>query len=309
MTTILSKFSSEDIVIKTNIGLSLPQIISNFKVDLTSQINLILNFYIKLISEIDFDNIIKGFALIITIFKTEIIESSLELTKIMVDNFERCLKVEDIETGELEPEALQAAESIIEIFTILLDVSCEYLIKSGKNTYFDILRLIFPIINYTLSNKVASLFTETIFLLNDTLNNDAPLMIELWKLFPLICNNIIEIEEDGVEKEGFGYEYKQELISSMIMFIIKDSDHFFHSNLLNYTINIFIPNLIIYSERVVDHTCFLLAIKLIITIGESFQGHLNEYIPNIINDLVKILNINNVPLAGRNLILQAVYYI
>lgn len=234
----------DDIVIRAYTAATLPKLLKHSEVLnlLEGSVSNLLLEYIKLMHDIDLEELLDGLKTIVDKFGSKVVQYAVELSQELVNQFFKMIKKEDDNNGEL----YCAAEGVIKILENIFSVISKN--KNSNTNHSDIINnienIISPLIDFTLSGEGFEFLDNGLDLLKEVIecmhsNNgpNVPLSNILWKYFTLINYSIIGDEEENkiiladnpnVNLEGIGYDTMEEHLKILCLFIDKDSKTFFY---------------------------------------------------------------------------------
>jgi hypothetical protein len=299
-----------DIIINVSSCLALPSLLENSSEVvsmLKNDVKNIFSFYIKLMQDIDLDEVIISLEEFVNQYSEEVLEFSIELTNELAVAFDRYIK--DSENSD-DGDALSAASCVVRILIKLLEITS----KKDKDLFYKIHDIISPIINWGLTNEVANIFHDILSLLQSLVSCEAVILESAWVWYPELFKLLIKDDGNGSVEEGYGFENLPEIIKIILVYIIKDPESFIKSvnknniSLIDLTLN----NVAIVTtlcKKTNDEVNCLYTQKIILTIIESYKvGVLDSILPTIVEYVInQLISANSI--SYKVLLIQTVKYI
>lgn len=178
----------------------------------------ILQQYLKIMSEIDSEELVGALEEIVKHFKDDIGPYALELSQQLVQNYQRLIQVT---VEEDDGESALAAVGCVTAIRRILDS-----IKDNKDLLIRIQALVFPILMHGLTPDGLDAIEDGLDCIALLVYNSEKgrLSPDMWKLYPqllyVVCGD--QNDPDG----GYGFEYLSQIAVSLQNYISKDPDTF-----------------------------------------------------------------------------------
>jgi hypothetical protein len=261
----------------------------------------VFTIYLKLMQELDLDQILKCLEDFVTVFPKEILQFSVDLTKELIEAFNRFIKFEESNPSsqnELnyfqqdlddsfseENYSLQTALGVMKTLNKLLAV-CS---KENSELFYQIENLVSPLLFWCFQSDKTQVFKELIDIIDTISHSPVAFSNNAWLLYPELLNSIVvkdETVKEGISP-GFGWECLTEITASLINYIIKEPEIFFYSNnkdglsLLNITIE-YVPKIVLIAKKEKDEVCACCSLKILMTILETYKENLDFSLKSIL---------------------------
>lgn len=179
---------------------------------LKSSLGILLSIYLKLMSDIDSEELVAALGKIVSHFKDDIGPYALKLTEQLASAYKRSYQVTGDDNGD---GALTAVGCMAAIRCILESI------KDQKESVARIEELIQPIILHSLTPDGMDNIEEALSCIALVLyhGNQNGVSHNIWKIFPQLLYVIVGDDKDG---GGYGFEYLSQVAISIQNFIIKD---------------------------------------------------------------------------------------
>ncbi|CAG9331485.1 unnamed protein product [Blepharisma stoltei] len=260
-----------DLPVRTEAATALPRLllwdISKEKV--SSEIKEILQVYLKLMGEIDSEDVVDALEDIVGRFSTEIIPYALEFTQHLIATF---FRMSTNEGGQDEGESAMAAVSILNTIAKIVDS-----FEERPQDLLNISVLLVPVFEYCLNEKGCEFFEEAVHLLTSLIYyapKDA-----LPHLFPFVRLLRASLLGEGNIK-AYALEHTLEVFSPIANFISK-YPQLTHENLAV----ILTMGLDLLKGEAPEDPDLMTGCKILIALLENLKGSLDQYIPEIIKQV------------------------
>lgn len=241
---------------------------------LSAEVKNLLEIYLKLMNEIDSEDLVEALESIVSAFPKEILPYSLELTQHLALAFNRMIAKD---MNEDEGESAMAAVSTLNTISKIIDF-----LEDKPEDLVKVSLILKPVFEYCLSEKGCDYFEETLNLLTCLLYY-APEK-SLPHLFCLIRLLRTSILGEGNEKP-YATEHIDEIFSPIANFIKKYPDQTLE-NLAGIVEIGFI--LIKDKEQEAVNGC-----KILIAILENFKGQIDHMLVPIIKEIANTFSMTN----------------
>jgi hypothetical protein len=254
-------------------ALALPKVLSweVSKIRLGSELKNLLEIYLKLMNEIDSEDVVEALESIVSAFPKEILPFSMELSQHLTVAFTRMIQKD---MNEDEGESAMAAVSTLNTISKIIDV-----LEEKPDDLVKISHVLKPIFDHCLSEAGCDYFEETLNLLTCLLyyapDNSLP------HLFYLITHLKTSILGNG-ETKPYASEHVEEVFSSLGNFIKKYPEQALSSMSDLVTMS---ASLLNKNEQEALTGC-----KLLISIMENYKGRIDSVLPTILNEIANHFN-------------------
>ncbi|CAG9311508.1 unnamed protein product [Blepharisma stoltei] len=260
-----------DLPVRTEAATALPRLllwnISKDKV--SSEIKEILQVYLKLMSEIDSEDVVDALEEIVGRFSTEIIPYALEFTQHLIATF---FRMSSNEGAQDEGESAMAAVSILNTIAKLVDS-----FEERPQDLLNMSYLLVPVFDYCLNEKGCEFFEEAVHLLTSLLYY-APKDF-LPHLFPFTrCLRASLLGEGNVK--AYALEHTLEVFSPIANFIAK------YLQLTTENLGIILSmGLDLLKGEAPEDPDLITGCKILIALLENLKGPLDQFIPEIVKQV------------------------
>lgn len=249
-------------------ALALPKVLSwdVSKQRLASELRGLLEIYLKLMNEIDSEDVVEALESIVSAFPKEIVPFSMELTQHLTLAFTRMIQKD---MNEDEGESAMAAVSTLNTISKIIDV-----LEEKPEDLVKVSHILKPVFDHCLSEEGCDYFEETLNLLTCLLyyapDNSLP---HLFYLITHLRNSILGFGD----VKAYANEHVEEIFSSLANFIKKYPDLTLAG--LNEIVAIGIA-LLKKSEQEALTGC-----KILIAILENYKGRIDVVVPGILAEV------------------------
>ena len=265
----------EELPVRYEAALALPKILSweVSKARLSTELKNVLEIYLKLINEIDSEDVVEALESVISIFPKEILPFSLELTQHLVTAFGRLIEKD---VNEDEGESAMAAVSTLNTIGKIIDF-----LEERPEDLLKVSFILKPTLEYCLSVKGCDYFEEALNLLTSLLyyspENSLP------HLYYLVRYLKASILGEGTN-EPYATEHIDEVFSPLANLIKK----YKQQTLENINGILEIGFLLIKdNEQEAVNGC-----KVLVALLENFPNALDGYLLQIITQVSETFNKN-----------------
>lgn len=222
--SIFRSLSDENLSIRVFAAICAPTFFSNkeIKPKLDIHIPQILTIYINLMNEIDLEEILISLEFIVQIFNEKIKDFVVDLTKILVDRFQKMCKVDD---ENLNTNSPIVKEGIIKTLISIISIFVKY-----KDLFTQIYKEIREIILFGFRDDGIENFEDSLDLILSICKEGDKIFPGIWEFYVPILESILGTEEE-IEKNkldnpnaifiGYGYEFYESIINNILLFITK----------------------------------------------------------------------------------------
>lgn len=276
-----------------------------------SDILKIFSIFIKLMQELDLDQLLSCLQDLVSQFPKEVVEFSLDLTNEMVNSFNRfiiddnggnfqtnnegVINNEDFDESVEETSSVVTACGVIQTMNKLLEV-CS---KEKIELFYQIESQILPIIFWTLSSNQNLIFDKVLEVIFTITTVKCPLTQNAWHIFSALLDSLLILDNNtGSITEGIGIENFQEILPVILNFILKEPEIFLvirdskGIQIINKTmdyIHILINHFIRIKE---DHSCAMVT-KILIVLLETYKEKLDHLLKGIVVFLIDQMKSTN----------------
>jgi hypothetical protein len=269
-----------------------------------SNILKIFSIFIKLMQELDLDQLLKCLQELVSIYPKEVVEFSFDLTKELVTAFNRYIRDENVGNYQTSQEAIlnneDLDESVDETTSIVtacgilktMNKLLEVCSKEKTELFYQIENQISPIIFWTLASDNHTIFVEVLEVIFTITTVHCPLTENAWQFYSAILNSLITLDPNtGSLTEGIGLENFEEILPIILNFILKEPETFLvicdsqGLPILNKTME-YIPKLINHFVKIKeDHNCAMVT-KILIVLLETYKEKLDHLLKGIVLFLI-----------------------
>ena len=261
----------------------------------------ILGVYLKLIGEIDIDELLVGLENLVAGFKEDIIQYSTELVKQLVLSYKKCLVSEtkifsnqDSDKNE-EKELNNAETSCVKTIVKLFDICV-------KNTviYSQLEVEVFEMLKFSLSSEGLPHLKNTHLIFHHIVSKSERISLMTWTFFPRFVQIV-----SGNELNEY-IEIHGKLVEIILFYIVNDPSSFLsgkdefeqpYINSIMFLVEKLLKNAEINKQNDTSKEEFELCvpIKILVVLLESFKGKMDTFLEYIlklvISELAKSLHI------------------
>ena len=244
------------------------------KTRLSGELKNLLEIFLKLMNEIDSEDLVEALESIISAFPHEVVPFSLELTQHLATAFSRMIEKD---LNEDEGESAMAAVSILNTIGKIIDV-----LEENAENLVKISFILKPIFDHCLNEKGCDYFEETLNLLTCLLyyapDNSLP------HLYYLITYLKASIAGEG-EIKPYALEHIDEIFSPIANFIKK-----YQAQTMENVTGILNTGFILLKEKDQE---VITGCKILIAVLENFKGRVDNYIHQIITEVATAFGASN----------------
>jgi len=326
---LFSKNLEENLVIAVKSALTVPAILQShpivkeiFKPNLAN----LFSVFLKLMQILDLDELIKCLESLVTVYKEEVFEFSIELMKELINSLDRYIKDDSDQhddnnpfnnniTGridnnndesssdiynhnEFDVESNSSSNSSDEsntnsAFSFVLKTINRLISIASKreplDVFYQLESIIYPVITWGLKSNNNLIFKEIIDIIYSIVSsNNAPMSNLTWSIYPELLKTLTICHNNNLEP-SIGFDHLQEIITNIMSFIIKDPENFINQNNVRYidiTVNL-IPDLITVSRlKINDEVNCSYVIKILIIILETYKGKIDYLLKDILSFVI-----------------------
>ncbi|CAD8152713.1 unnamed protein product [Paramecium pentaurelia] len=265
------------------------------------QLSQVLEIYIKLMDLIDNERIVRSLEEIVKNFTNEITPYAHQLAAHIATIFQKYCNKQNQGDGDSDDdgEAELAASGCLEAIKRILNAPLQ------QESYVQLEPVIFPIINFALTESGCDFINEALEILNLMLYKKKQLTPGLWFYYPVLCYIIIGLpqetnvyaiqgltEEQYILLEGckkdWGSEFVTQMLGSFRNYIQKGGSTFltqndFFGNSFISLIFRFIQKIYTIADNGSDETDQNQVTTILIALIENFPGQIDNLIPQIID--------------------------
>ena len=247
----------------------------------------IFSIYLKIIKDIDIEELLWSLNSIISIYKNEsinyIVFLSTELTQIFFQ-YINILKDSNLESKTtLDESSCGIIDNLILFFEILIN-------NNDIEKYNNLLQITDNLISFGLSEDCSKasmiIYQNVLTLVNLIVEKGNINNILIWNYYDKIINSIIKKENNEI-KQNFAFENLPNIINILYLYIIKGKTKFLEY--INSTF-IIIQNTIVLCLNINDETFCCCCLKLLISIFETYYNDKNQLVNNLINPLLSFIS-------------------
>jgi len=282
---------------------------------LKGNIKNLLSLYLKLMEEIDLENIIESVQNIIKEFKEETKEFIIQLSEYLIKYFNKLIIREVDEENEIDNSLL--INNLISTFTDII----HYFINNNE-IYNNLEQYIIFILDYCFIKNIYEQLDNGIELLEEIIKNSNKISKKIWNYFIPLITSVIGTEEElnkfkkefpNQIYEGFGFDSINNIIKILKIFIFKDPNIFFNSfdnkgkKYIDYIMDL-VKNIIEICEANNRYVEIKYAFELIYLLFEVFKNKID----NILNEILKFIfdnhkNKNEVYISNLKILLSSCF--
>lgn len=214
----------KDLPVRVAASLSAAVLISHpiVKELLLPHISHLLVIYIKLINDIDLEEILESLSSILSTFSVAVKEYAIELTEQMVNVYKRLMTNEE---GEENVEGSVVADGVLRAIITLIELFVNY-----PDIYPSLEKLIDPIIRHGLSSQGHEKFETTLDVIYAIVKNANKISENAWNYYIDIIDNLVGTDEEYAEfkaqypqseYEGLGFDSIDEVMPVLALYIAK----------------------------------------------------------------------------------------
>ncbi|OMJ81455.1 hypothetical protein SteCoe_18072 [Stentor coeruleus] len=257
-----------ELPVRYEAALALPKLIgwNVTKQRLATEVKNLLEIYLKLMGDIDSEDLVEALESIVSAFPKETLPFSLELTQHLASAFSRMVAKD---MSEDEGESAMAAVSTLNTISKIIDI-----LEDKPEDLIKVSLILKPVFEYCLSEKGCDYFEETLNLLTCLLYYSPEKSLP--HLYYLIRQLRASILGEGSEKP-YALEHINEIFSPIANFIKKYPEQTLEN--LNGIIDIGFA-LIKDKEEEAINGC-----KILIALMENFKGHIDNFLILIIKEI------------------------
>ena len=178
----------------------------------------ILEVYLKIMNDIDSEELIGALEEIMTIFKDDMGPFALQISTQLVEQYKRLIQT-DVEEDDGEA-ALAALGCVTAIVRVL------HSIEKNPPLIRQVEAIIFPILMHSLTPDGLDAIEDGIDIINTIVYHgttaEMPISADLWKLFPQLLH--ITVGNDNDEEGGYGFEYLSTVATTIQNYVTKGTN-------------------------------------------------------------------------------------
>lgn len=259
-----------DLPVRYEASLALPKLLKwdTSKARLSGELKNVLEIYLKLMNEIDSEDVVEALESVISMFPKEIIPFALELTQHLASAFSRMIEKD---MNDDEGESAMAAVSTLNTIGKIIDV-----LEDRPEDLLKVSIVLVPIFNHCLSEKGCDYFEESLNLLTCLLyyapDQSLP---HLYHLLQLLRFSILGNGKDP----AYAIEHIDETFSPIANFIKK-----YKPQTMENMAGILDMAVTLLKDKEQES---IAGCKILITVLENFKGEINGFLPQVIENLSK----------------------
>ncbi|CAK65923.1 unnamed protein product (macronuclear) [Paramecium tetraurelia] len=294
------------------------------------QLSQVLEIYIKLMELIDNEKIVRSLEEIVKNFTNEITPYAHQLSAHIATIFQKYCKKQNQGDGDSDDdgEAELAASGCLEAIKRILNAPLQ------QESYTQLESVIFPIINFALTETGCDFINEALEILNIMLYKRQQLTPGLWFYYPVLCYIILGIPQEtnvysiqGLSedqyvllegcKKDWGSEFVSQILGSFRNYIQKGGATFLTQN--DYFGNSFISLVFRFIQKIYavadngsDETDQNQVTTILIALIENYPGQVDNLIPQIIDftllNLQKDKKTNRFKIVNIGVLCMCIWY-
>jgi hypothetical protein len=256
----------KDLPVRVEAAVALPKLF-NFSVAkelVAPEIQNLLDIYLKLMGEIDSEDLVDSLELIVSEFEDQVAPFAIELSTHLSEAFLR-MAVQD--ANKDEGESAMAAVSTLNTLSKILDA-----VQEKPDMIETLSHTLLPVLDFCLSIRGCEFFEEGVHLLTCMLYYCSE--ERLTHLYPLVNHVKAGVMGDAANKP-YAAENIDDVFSPLANFIAK------YKQLSLSNIGLYFELCQYLIEK--DSAERILACKLLICLIENLREHINSFLPNILN--------------------------
>ncbi|CAD8063756.1 unnamed protein product [Paramecium sonneborni] len=294
------------------------------------QLSQVLEIYIKLMELIDNEKIVKSLEEIVKYFTNEITPYAHQLSAHIANIFQKYCKKQNQGDGDSDDdgEAELAASGCLEAIKRILNAPLQ------QDSYTQLESVIFPIINFALTETGCDFINEALEILNIMLYKRKQLTPGLWFYYPVLCYIILGIpqetnvysiqgltEEQYILLEGckkdWGSEFVSQMLGSFRNYIQKGGatfltqNDFFGNSFISLVFR-FLQKIYVIADIGTDETDQNQVTTILIALIENYPGQIDNLIPQIIDfslaNLQKDKKTNRFKIVNIGVLCMCIWY-
>lgn len=215
----------QDLSVRVITSVTLPSLMKHKEVTqfLGAYVKNLLEEYLKLMNQIDMEELLVGLESIINHFGDNVAEYAVDLTKELTKQFNRLIHINvDDDNGESH----LAAEGVIKAMNRIVNVC-----SNKENIIKEVEIIIKPVIEFSLSGEGFEYLDEGLDIIRSIIKKTGKVSPITWSYFSFITYTIIGDEEENrkileeypdTALEGIGYDSIEELIGLLALYASKD---------------------------------------------------------------------------------------
>ncbi|CDW76775.1 UNKNOWN [Stylonychia lemnae] len=262
----------------------------------------ILQIYLKMMSEIDSEELVAALEEIVSHFKDDIAPFAVELTQQLVGAYTRLSQVNaDDDDGE---SALAAVGCVTAVRRILDSI------QNNKELILKVEEFVYPMLLHTLTPDGLDSIEDgldciALILYHGSVNGVSK---NMWKIFPqliyIICG---ENDPDG----GYGFEYLSQVCVSIQNYIAKDPNSFLSigegqtQTFIAITFQ-FVEKTLKMNKESPDQLDGIVIMKVLIAMLENLKGRIDEALQYILKICIEELAGKKIPKNYRSMLIQVI---
>lgn len=293
-----NKLQDPDLPVRVKAATAIPHYLihSESKMILVNYLGNILEVYLKLISEIDLDELLVGLECLVGGFGDSISTFSVDLVKQLVMSYRKCIETvftinshqstDNFEEKEVDSTEISCVKTIVKLFDI-----------SAKNIeiYKKMEEEVSEMLRYSLSKDGISHLENTYLIFKHLVNKSQQISQMSWTFFPIFLNIIL----DDILSEN--PELTEKIITLLLNYIINDPMNFIagkdetNQPLINKIILVIEKllkraDLIKLSDSKKEEYEHCVPMKILIVLLETFKGKIDSFIEFIIKLVISELS-------------------
>lgn len=215
----------KELSVRVVTSVTLPSLMKHPEVKsfLEQYIKNLLEEYLKLMNQIDMEELLVGLENIIDNFGDKVTEYAVDLSRELVNQFNRLI---NINKEDDNGESHLAAEGVIKAINRIVSICC-----SNKDLISQVEVLIKPVVDYTLSGIGFEYMDEGLDIIKTLVNKTNFVSKTTWSYFMFINFSLIGDEDENIKilqefpdtgLEGIGYDEMDEQLGVLASYVTKD---------------------------------------------------------------------------------------
>jgi hypothetical protein len=221
---IFQSFSDENLSNRVFACICAPSFFGNKEIKpiLDEHISKILSIYITLINDIELEEILISLEHMIQHFNEKIKDYVVDLTKILVDRFNKLCKIDD---ENVLSNSISVKEGLIKTLFSIISI-----FRKQENLFNPIYDNVREIISYGFTDEGIENFEESIDLIHAILKEGDKIYPKIWEFYLPLLESLVGTEEDIIQAKlknqdsifiGHGYDSIESIIMNIMLFITK----------------------------------------------------------------------------------------
>ncbi len=222
--SIFRSLSDDNLSVRVFASLCAPTFFGNKEIRPRLDIHIpqILTIYINLMNEIDLEEILMSLECIVQIFNEKIKDFVVDLTKILVDRFQKMCKIEDDNVNTNTPIV---KEGIIKTLISIINIFIKY-----NDLFSQIYKEIREIILFGFLDDGIENFEDSLDLILSICKEGDKIFPGVWEFYVPILESILGTDEENEKNKlenpqeifiGYGYDHFESIINNILLFITK----------------------------------------------------------------------------------------